>query len=212
MSNQTDSEPALPPHLNLEIKRLNRIRLAGSFLAVPLLLSLVYLTAQPKLYPWLMRATGLLLIAGGIGTRLWARSCIGTWKKRKLVTWGPYGHVRHPLYCGSLLLGIGACVFAGAPIAGVITGAVYLALYVPSIRAEEQFLTLRFTEWSGYSARVRAFIPRLRSATPAGDRMFESRWPLRDSIELISVGGLAIVAGEWLRSVHPGDTTPIWWL
>lgn len=212
MQDLAEPEVELPPELNLTIKRRNRIRLFGSFLAVPLLLWLVYLTAQPKLYPWLMRAIGLVLIGGGIGIRLWARSCIGTWKKRKLVTWGPYGHVRHPLYCGSLLLGIGACVFAGAPIAGLITGAVYLALYVPAIRAEEQFLTLRFAGWSDYSARVRAFIPRLRSATPAGDRAFERRWPLRDSIELLSVGGLVIVAGEWLRSVHPGGTTPLWWL
>jgi len=208
-----DSGLAPTADLNLEVKRLNRIRLVGSFLAVPLLLGLVYLTAQPKLFPWLLRAVGVACMFAGIGIRLWALGCIDGRKKRELVTWGPYGHVRHPLYCGSLLLGIGACVFAGAPLAGLLTAAIYVALYLPSIRAEERFLALRFgTAWTDYSSRVRALLPRLRSVTSAADRTIARRWPLRASIEMISVAALAIAAGEWLRRVHPGDILSGWGL
>lgn len=213
MPTPADSSVARAEDLNLEVKRLNRVRLVGSFLAIPVLLWLVYLTAQPDLYPWALRAIGVALMVAGIAIRLWALGCIEGRKKRVLVTWGPYGHVRHPLYCGSFLLGLGACVFAGAPLAGLITGAVYLALYLPSIRAEERFLALRFgPAWADYSSKVRALLPCLRSITAVADRAIERHWPLRPSIEMVSVAALAIAAGEWLRRVHPGDVLAAWGL
>jgi protein-S-isoprenylcysteine O-methyltransferase Ste14 len=199
------------PDLNAEVKRRNRWRLAASLAAAPFLVWLVLFTARPKLAPGLMRSIGFLAMAGGIGLRLWAIGCIGGRKKRVLVTWGPYRHVRHPLYCGSLLLALGACVFAGAPAAGLVTGLVFLALYLPSLRAEERFLAERFGhEWDAYRSCVAAFFPNLAAAWPCVQSPSRRRWPIRHLIELGLLCLAAIGASEWMRRLAAGNEPPSW--
>src|SRR5438034_9013681 len=63
-------------------------------------------------------AVGLVLFALGLGFAVWARVHIGrNWgtpmtqkDEPELVTSGPYRHVRHPIYSGILVAGIGTAV------------------------------------------------------------------------------------------------------
>src|ERR1700751_2952362 len=67
--------------------------------------------------PWLA-AIGLVLFALGLGFAVWARVHMGrTWgtpiskkEEPELVTSGPYRLVRHPIYSGILLAGVGTAV------------------------------------------------------------------------------------------------------
>jgi len=53
----------------------------------------------------------LPFIFAGIFLRTWSAGCIV--KKSKLTTLGPYSIVRHPLYLGSFLTGIGFTILGG---------------------------------------------------------------------------------------------------
>ena len=67
--------------------------------------------------PWLAGA-GLVLVAAGLGFAVWARRHIGrNWgtpmsqkDEPELVTSGPYRLVRHPIYSGILVAGVGTAV------------------------------------------------------------------------------------------------------
>lgn len=79
-----------------------------------------------------------------------------------LVADGPYAVVRHPLYAGVLLLGLGTVL--GHPSLATACGGVGLAAGLAvKIRREERALERRFpAEWAAYRARVPALLPRLR--------------------------------------------------
>ena len=60
---------------------------------------------------WLSRpsapglALGLLFVLGGAALRGWAAGHLI--KTDAFCVAGPYAHLRHPLYCGTLLIGVG---------------------------------------------------------------------------------------------------------
>jgi protein-S-isoprenylcysteine O-methyltransferase Ste14 len=82
--------------------------------------------------------------------RVWAASHRGRWSSlyepeaALLVTAGPYGYIRHPLYVANLLIGTGFIFLSGAfPLALFLLSffAVYHLVLIPS---EEDFLKERF--------------------------------------------------------------------
>jgi protein-S-isoprenylcysteine O-methyltransferase Ste14 len=201
---------ALRPHddINLEVKRLNHLRVAGSLLAVPVLAGIALFTAHPTIAPALWRAAGALLIFAGVGLRLWALACIDGRKKRLLVTWGPYRHFRHPLYCGSLLLVLGFCSFAGSLTATVVACLLFLGIYLPIVRAEERFLARQFgCQWDDYRQMVRALVPSLGPSAPT-PLPFRLRRPLRELGVLLLLCLVAFGASELVR--HLGRGLPDW--
>jgi protein-S-isoprenylcysteine O-methyltransferase Ste14 len=87
---------------------------------------------------------------------------------RGLVTQGPYGVVRHPVYLGE----IGACV--GLAIAASTTrNAVLLAAFVAAqairMRLEERALREAFPEYEAYARKVPRVVPMLRRRAAARD-------------------------------------------
>jgi protein-S-isoprenylcysteine O-methyltransferase Ste14 len=173
--------------LNREIKRLNQLRLKGS-MAASLLLVFITLFADRNPTPSgrLVDTGGTLLIAAALGIRLWALGCIDGNKKRRLVTWGPYRYVRHPLYCGSILFALGVCLIAGSLAAVFLSCSVFLAFYLPVLRAEEQFLAVRFgAEWDAYCQQTRILLPKLGTRLPRVEGSFRLRRPWREIATLI---------------------------
>lgn len=78
----------------------------------------------------------------------------------KLVTHGPYGFVRNPMYFGSFLIGTGViCVLCQGWVFLAFL-AVFLSIYIPQTRLEEKLLLERFgAEYAAYCKRTPRFFP-----------------------------------------------------
>jgi len=75
-----------------------------------------------------------------------------------LVESGPYRWLRHPLYSGLILSGIGAGLIRLSWIEFVLTAALFVVLDLKR-RREEAWLVERFPAYGGYRARTKALIP-----------------------------------------------------
>jgi protein-S-isoprenylcysteine O-methyltransferase Ste14 len=167
--------------LNVEIKRLNRLRLKGSLVGALGFALVVLFTDRDAASTRLVELCGGLLIVAALGLRLWALGSIDGHKKRVLVTWGPYRYVRHPLYGGSLLFALGTCLVAGSLTAALLLCLVLFRFYLPVLYAEERFLAARFgAEWDVYRSRTGMLWPRAGQRLPGGERPFHLRRPLRE--------------------------------
>jgi protein-S-isoprenylcysteine O-methyltransferase Ste14 len=101
--------------------------------------------------PWSV-GLGLALFALGLGVAIWARLHIGrNWgtpmskkDEPELVTSGPYRLVRHPIYFGILVAGVGTAVALGwLWLFAVGLAGVY---FVYSAAVEERYLTEQFPD------------------------------------------------------------------
>jgi len=109
-----------------------------------------------------LASAGLLAAAG---VRAMGRHLVAPAEVRpdtELITSGPFGLVRHPLYDSILMLWIGGALALLSPLMAV--GA---AAFVPAIRmralAEERLLARHFGDaWSAYAARVPMLVPTIR--------------------------------------------------
>ena len=105
-------------------------------------------------------SAGLIFVAIGSMGRMWSSIYIAGYKDSKLITYGPYSIVRHPLYLFSFigLLGVGMTTETFTfPIIFLI----FFALGYPTVmRAEENKLRKIFgKEYDEYANSVPAFIP-----------------------------------------------------
>jgi isoprenylcysteine carboxyl methyltransferase (ICMT) family protein YpbQ len=123
------------------MERLARYRVHLGFLAAIAALVL----ARPTLASW---RSGLVIALVGECVRLWAAGHIE--KGREITRSGPYRFVRHPLYLGSTLIGVGFSVAAwSVPVA--VLCVVYLGVTLAAaVRTEEATLDARFA--GAYSA------------------------------------------------------------
>ena len=115
-----------------------------------------------------LRWGGLIILIGEV-LRCWANGYVGTMKVNettadgrrpkigRLITGGPYAYVRHPLYLGTLLIGMGFCVVVGNPWALLVTLAGFLLIYRAKMASEEE--TIRH-EWGAAFARYQQAVPR----------------------------------------------------
>jgi protein-S-isoprenylcysteine O-methyltransferase Ste14 len=109
--------------------------------------------------PWLA-GLGLVLFASGLVFAIWARVRIGrNWgtpmtqkDEPELVTSGPYHLVRHPIYSGILVAGVGTAVaLSWLWLTAVVVVGVY---FVYSATVEERYLTEQFP--NTYPAYIRS--------------------------------------------------------
>jgi rfaE bifunctional protein nucleotidyltransferase chain/domain len=122
---------AVPPWL----KFLQRRRVAIGFL----LALIVYWLARPT--SWSILA-GLLVALPGEVLRVWAAGHIT--KGREVTRSGPYSFVRHPLYLGSTIMGVGFALATWSIVPALVILA-YLAVTIPAaMRAEEAELVAQF--------------------------------------------------------------------
>ncbi|MFN7976435.1 MAG: isoprenylcysteine carboxylmethyltransferase family protein [Acidobacteriota bacterium] len=108
-------------------------------------------------------ASGPLFLAG-LFTRAWAAGHLV--KRKTLTTAGPYAHTRNPLYFGSFLLLLGACVAAASILLAAIAIPVFVFVHLLVIREEEALIRGNFGEaFEAYRAAVPSFFPRARRGT-----------------------------------------------
>ncbi|HEY1824455.1 MAG TPA: isoprenylcysteine carboxylmethyltransferase family protein [Acidimicrobiales bacterium] len=111
-------------------------------------------------------AIGLVLFALGLGFAIWARVHIGrNWgtpmsqkADPELVTSGPYHLVRHPIYSGILLGGIGTAVALSW--LWLVVVAIGGAYFVYSAVNEEKFMSTTFpSTYPQYQRASKMFVP-----------------------------------------------------
>ncbi len=107
-------------------------------------------------------AAGLPVAAAGLWLRGWAAGHLA--KNKTLATSGPYGHLRNPLYLGTLTVAAGLVIAARQWGLAALFSAVFGLVYLPVIELEEQHLRKLFPEYKEYAERVPILVPRLRHA------------------------------------------------
>jgi protein-S-isoprenylcysteine O-methyltransferase Ste14 len=138
---------------------------------------------------WLAEPTPRTLAAGGLVAalgeliRIWAAGHLE--KGREVTSSGPYALTRHPLYVGSIVIGIGL-VIAAADLAVTIIVLGYLAVtYTAAIRTEEAHLTEKFG----------AAYPQYRAGQMAVKRPFSLERALKTNREYRAAIGVLVVLG-----------------
>jgi len=123
-------------------------------------------------YLWRARPSWACLAAGGagvvIGVALRAYASGYLRKASELTTTGPYAYTRNPLYLGSLIIAAGFVLAARSLWIALAMAVIFVAIYVPVMSFEEQFLRSRFPGFDEYAGRVPRLLPRLSAA--AGQR------------------------------------------
>jgi protein-S-isoprenylcysteine O-methyltransferase Ste14 len=125
-----------------------------------------------------------------------------------LITSGPFGYVRNPLYLGNMLLYAGVGVMSMALFPWLLIAALvwFYVQYVLIVSKEEEYLAVRFGgEYGEYRRNVRRFLPRLtpyRSAQPAPKSVnpTEGLTSERRTLQAIGLVTLVLVVIYLLRS------------
>ena len=132
------------------------------------LLALLIVTPRGNWFPgtwWLTGIAGALVVVGlalalvaglGLGSSL-TPSPIPK-ETGSLQTTGIYRLVRHPIYTGLLLIGLGLVVFGASLWHAVIFGGLWILLEVKA-RVEEGLLRDTYPDYAEYARHVGRFIP-----------------------------------------------------
>ena len=143
-------------------------------------------------------ALGLPLVALGAGLRAWGAGHLV--KNDCLAVAGPYAHLRHPLYAGTLCLALGFGVIAGGWALWLVLGGfvpVFFLYYFPyKERVESERLAARYGDaYAEYRRAVPALWPSLARFSPAHGAAPAERWSsqlLRDNDEHGTLLGIGV--------------------
>lgn len=121
---------------------------------------------------WLARPTwwsmlgSLALVLPGLWLRGYAAGYVR--KNAELTTTGPYAYTRNPLYLGSMMIAVGFAAASGRWVIPLVLAALFLAIYLPTIFSEEEFLRREFAGFDAYMTKVPRLLPRLTPARMGG--------------------------------------------
>lgn len=114
-------------------------------------------------------SVGVSICVLGLVVAMWSHKVLGAeWSRdvelkqgHKLVERGPYRFMRHPIYTGHLLMGLGTAIASGSLVA--FTGlASFVGGFWIKLNQEERLLLRGFPdEYPAYKERVKALIPYL---------------------------------------------------
>ncbi|MFN8582019.1 MAG: isoprenylcysteine carboxylmethyltransferase family protein [Gemmatimonadaceae bacterium] len=140
---------------------MKALSVLGFLLMVAAIVGLYYLQALFSLSPLVI---GVQLAA--VALMVWARVAFGRRSFHAaanptaggLVTTGPYGHIRHPIYAAGLII-----IWAGvlAHLSATSLGLGVLGLLGAGLRmvAEERLVIERYPEYRAYAARTKRLVP-----------------------------------------------------
>lgn len=134
---------------------VRRVRVPLGFL---LAAAFLYL-ARPS---WLSLGIGALVAVPGLALRAAAAGHVK--KNEELTRTGPYAYTRNPLYLGSILMALGFAIAGQNIWIGAALVAFFLAIYLPVIRSEENWLRGAFPEFEEYAKRVPRLFPRFTAS------------------------------------------------
>lgn len=101
---------------------------------------------------------GLPLIICGLLLRFYASGFIQ--KSKALATSGPYSYIRHPLYAGSFLIGMGLSAISNNYYLVAFFIFAFLLTHIETVKNEDRYLEQKFgPKFENYKGRVPAFFP-----------------------------------------------------
>ncbi|PJF48829.1 MAG: isoprenylcysteine carboxylmethyltransferase family protein [Chloroflexi bacterium] len=111
---------------------------------------------------------GVLMVALGWGTRLWAQRALGGYfvgevavqPGHVVVRDGPYRWVRHPAYTGGFLSSVGFALMLSTWLGALISAVMLIWAYAVRVPREEALLARALGEaYRDYMARTKRFVP-----------------------------------------------------
>ena len=131
--------------------------MAGTFLSVGFVL------LPPQELSSALYLASLFLIIGGTVFAICAGLVLGRSisilpEARRLVTWGPYALVRHPLYLGEIIAIVGVALQYLSAWALLLL-ALVCAIQFRRIKNEERVLLQAFPEYADYMAHTPCLVP-----------------------------------------------------
>ncbi len=139
------------------------------------------------------------MAAAGVALRAYAAGHLV--KNQKLAINGPYAWTRNPLYLGSSLMGAGIILAGGNWILAIACLLLFVGIYWPVIRREEDYLRQEFgQDYIEYAQKVPLFFPRFRRL---GEERFQWKQYRKNHEHEALFGYLAIIIflafRIWLR-------------
>jgi len=180
-------------------KVLQRWRTTATGLVPLVLLVAVWLAPGPR--PRLIfLLAGTAVVVLGEAIRVWASG----YRQRQagLVTTGPFGYTRNPLYLGSTAMGAGFCLMSHFWWSWLLLVGALAVFYLPTVGEEERSLAKNYAEdYARYRTQVPRFGLRLRPYRPegGGDLGFSWRSVLERDEHWTALWTALAVAGFWLR-------------
>lgn len=150
-------------------------------------------------------SAGFALVLVGGTLRSWGAGHL--LKNDELIVSGPYARVRHPLYAGTLLVGVGFGIIAGGwltlAILPILAGWFFVSYFPRKERAESARLAGLYGEgFAAYRDAVPALVPALSAWRPpqrvAGLGDPELRWSFERYSENNELGTLLALVGGLL--------------
>jgi protein-S-isoprenylcysteine O-methyltransferase Ste14 len=126
-------------------------------------------------FPPALRWMGALLAFGGVVMVWWTHRTLGRhWsgilelrENHRLISSGPYRHIRHPMYTGFFMMPIGMALVTANLLVALLQIGVTIAMYLARVADEEAMMIDRFgDEYRTYIRQTGRLLPRLRTGRP----------------------------------------------
>ncbi|MEK6714601.1 MAG: isoprenylcysteine carboxylmethyltransferase family protein [Candidatus Omnitrophota bacterium] len=145
---------------------------------------------------------GIFVLLFGFLIRVIARGYKSekSWNGRSLMSDGLYGLVRHPMYFGTLLIGLGIVLVLFQWWAFSVFLFVFLAIYTPQVRKEENSLLQLFgEEYKVYCRKTPKYFPNRNffRVSPRNYLFFKWAWIKKELSSLIAVSIIIIALETW---------------
>ncbi len=124
-------------------------------------------------------AFGSIFVVSGAAIRVWSAGHL--LKTDRLATTGPYAHLRHPLYLGTLLIVLGFAIIAGGVASAVLLPALLLWFFLYYYPYKDRIENARLErlygeEFVAYKAEVPALFPSRRPWAALEALATPTRW------------------------------------
>lgn len=148
---------------------------ARDYTPIPLII-LLLIFADPST---LSVTVGMLLTMFGELIRIYSVAFIGSISRTRkdrtggsLITSGPFGYVRNPLYVGNFFISFGLAVYSGNVYIALLTAIMFAVQYYFIVSYEENLLRATFgAEYQAYCEEVPPWVPR------KAIRLEDMQWP-----------------------------------
>jgi protein-S-isoprenylcysteine O-methyltransferase Ste14 len=144
-----------PARLETIEKRSRRQGLVDRGVLRTLLVIVLCLLGEPTTASF---ALGVAVVAAGCALHVWAKGCLRI--RAEVTSSGPYAWMRNPFYAANLVVEAGYCVVAARLDVLPVYLAAWLAVYLPTIRREEQRMRAIFgAKFDDYCRSVPRLVP-----------------------------------------------------